>query len=261
MTTPDLKECLALSTEAAREAASSVLIHHDQRVLSSEGKDIKISGDKKLNDIIVNFLERNSPYPVLSEEETSADSPSVTTGYHWIVDPLDGSLNFSRGIPIFCISIAFWKEKVPLTGVIYDFQHDEMFTGLVGEAAWLNGESIRVSSVREPKDAVLGTGFPVRTDYSESALLHFVREIQLFKKVRLLGSAAISLAYVAAGRMDMYRENDIALWDVAAGIAMVQAAGGIVSSKPSPVINRVTVEASNPFLYDTYHSKKNEGGE
>jgi myo-inositol-1(or 4)-monophosphatase len=171
------------------------------------------------------------------------------------VDPLDGSLNFSRDIPLFCISIALWKEMRPLLGVVYDCNHDEMFTGLVSEGAWLNGTPIQVTNTVKKSEAVLCTGFPVSTDFSENALLTFVRSIQAYKKVRLLGSAALSLAYVASGRADIYNENDIAIWDVAAGISIVEAAGGVVNFRQSEVENRLIVKAGNSLLLnDSYSS-------
>jgi myo-inositol-1(or 4)-monophosphatase len=132
--------------------------------------------------------------------------------------------------------------------VIYDFNREEMFSGLVGEGAWLNGKAIRVGNVAEKSKAVLCTGFPVGTDFSESALEEFVRSIRSYKKVRLLGSAALSLAYVASGRTDVYAEKDIGIWDVAAGIAVVGSAGGKVRFSRSRKENRLLVMAGNKAL-------------
>ena len=246
--TQDIHRALDLAVEVAKEAALSVIPERDRRVKADLGREVKIRGDIRLNRMLIDRLEAGSPYPVLSEEQGLSTGKSADKGYRWILDPLDGSLNFSRGIPLFCISIAFWKEMDPLLGIVYDFKRDEMFSGLVGEGAWLNGKAIEVSAVTEKNEAVLCTGFPVSTDFSESALLDFVSHIQLYRKVRLLGSAALSLAYVASGRADVYEENHIAIWDVAAGIALVIAAGGVVHFRHTNIENRLIVKAGNNLL-------------
>ncbi|EAI7420024.1 inositol monophosphatase, partial [Campylobacter jejuni] len=141
---------------------------------------------------------------------------------YWIVDPLDGSLNFSQDIPICCVSVALYKGNEPILGVVYDFYRDEMFSGLVGIGTWLNNKKISVLNIKkDKKQAVLATGFSTYMNYSRSELEKFITHIQEFKKIRLLGSAALSLAYVACGRVDAYYEKDIAFWDVAAGMALI----------------------------------------
>lgn len=244
----ELNRFLNLAVEIAERAALSIIPEHDRKVKADLGREVKLRGDVKLNKMIVEWLVAESPYPVLSEEEGFSAGKSTNKGYYWIVDPLDGSLNFSRGIPLFCISIALWNEMDPVLGVVYDFKHDEMFSGLVGEQAWLNGNTIKVSAVTKTNQAVLCTGFPVSTDFSESSILNFVSHIQSYRKVRLLGSAALSLAYVASQRADVYEENHIAIWDVAAGIAIVMAAGGIVHFRPTTIENRFFVKAGNNLL-------------
>jgi fructose-1,6-bisphosphatase/inositol monophosphatase family enzyme len=167
-------------------------------------------------------------------------------GLIWIVDPLDGSLNFMRGIPICCVSIGLWQKDLPILGVIYDFQRRELFTGLAGERAFLNGKPIRVSKIKKRADAVLCTGFPVKADFTKRNIVDTVEDIMAFKKVRLLGSAALSLAYVACARADFYREEDIRLWDVAAGLAIVNAAGGRCRFKKDKDL--LSIAASNAYL-------------
>ena len=168
-------------------------------------------------------------------------------GYQWIVDPLDGSLNFSRSIPICCISIALWKGVEPLLGVIYDFNRDECFVGLVNSKCELNKKEITTSNVKEKYKAILATGFPTNTDFTQNELQKIVIDIQQFKKIRLLGSAALSLAYVACGRVDYYYEN-IKIWDVAAGLALIKSLGGVVHfTKPKNDMT-LTVQASNPYI-------------
>jgi myo-inositol-1(or 4)-monophosphatase len=215
-------------------------------VLVEAGKDIKIRSDLEAESRILELLRRESTVPVLTEETgmhgTSGD------GLMWVVDPLDGTLNYSRGLPLCCVSIALWRSREPILGVVYEFLHDRLYAGRVGEGAWCNGVPVRVSSVAETSRAVIATGFPVGTDLGDAALLSFVRRTQQFKKVRLLGSAALSLAHVASGAVDAYTENGIRFWDVAAGLALVRAAGGDFLPFPLEADWRANVVATNGRL-------------
>lgn len=224
---------LALAEEAARAAGAYLreAITRPRVVLLETGRDIKLEADRMAEARILEVL-KSSPYGVLAEESGAHDLRAQEPA--WIVDPLDGSLNFQRGVPICAVSIALARGDEPLLGVIYDFNRDEMFSGIVGEGAWLNGAPMRVSEVREQSKAILTTGFPTNRDYSDASLLEFVQHIQRFKKVRLLGSAALMLAYVACGRYEAYAEDNIMYWDVAAGLALVRAAGGCADMRPSP---------------------------
>ena len=201
-------------------------------VLSAAGRDLKVQADRESEQLILQALKANTPYPVLAEE-TGEHGAFESEAPIWIVDPLDGTLNFSRGIPLFCVSIALWQSEEPILGVVYDVEHDELFSGMVGQGAWRNDEAISVSNVTHPGQAILATGFPVNRDFDASPLREFLAQVQVFKKIRLLGSAALSLAYLACGRVDAYAEEDIMLWDVAAGVALVGAAGGWVSVQDS----------------------------
>lgn len=245
---------LALASRSAKQAAATA------RALAGNGKaevrparratwrDIKIRADGALERVIGDTLRAHSPFPVVSEERSGADRAPHESGLCWIVDPLDGSLNCSRGIPLWCISIALWRGETPVLGVIHDVNRGEHFTGLAGSGAWLNGEPIRVSRVADPREAVLCTGFPVFRDFASAPLARFVRDVQRYKRIRMLGSAALSLAYVACGRADLYQEDTIALWDVAAGIALVEAAGGKVERALAGIGRCMTVRAANAAL-------------
>ena len=136
--TVDLRKCLNLAVEVAREASLSISPDSDKSIAANLERDVKLEGDIRLNQLIVQRLKEGSPYSVLSEEEGFSRGEGDNKEYVWIVDPLDGSLNFLRGIPLSCISIALWREIEPLLGVIYDFNCDEMFTGLVTEGVWLD---------------------------------------------------------------------------------------------------------------------------
>lgn len=246
----DLSTLLNLAQNIAENASQIIEkdINKYKRIEQDLERDVKILADKKLESFIVKRLLEESKYTVLTEEAGFLEGNKKNSDYLWIVDPLDGSFNFSRGIPINCISIALWKGMNPLLGVVYDFNQNEIFSGLVGKGAWLNGNQILISKTTEKSRAVLCTGFPVSTDFSKKSLQDFIEAIREYKKIRLLGSAALSLAYVACGRADVYLENDIKIWDVAAGIALVKAAGGMVTYFPTSKENIFRVKASNQYL-------------
>lgn len=220
---------LALAKRATTVAAEYLEERHTSLAEMDEldWRDIKLEADRKSEDLILTTLTNANPYPVLAEESGEYDLNTDNTPF-WIVDPLDGSLNFRRGIPFYCISIALWQGRKPILGVVHSVLSNEQFSGVVGWGAWCNDQVISVSEIASPQEAILATGFPVHRDFRSEPLQRFLREIQSFKKIRLLGSAALSLAYLAAGRVDAYYEEGIMLWDVAAGVALVKAAGGWV---------------------------------
>lgn len=240
----------SLAEEVARSAGTFLADSRDRRVeiVANLGKDVKLSLDRESEQRIVDLLQERSDFSILSEERGTIRGRAAEQEWRWIVDPLDGSLNYLQGIPLCCVSVGLWSGDSPLLGVIYDFDRDELFTGIVGDGAWLNGTAIRVSQAQEQGDAVLCTGFPVGTDFSFSALATLVEQVRHYKKIRLFGSAALSLAYVAAGRADAYYERDIKLWDVAAGMALVLAAGGQVLRKASGGRDALTVYAGSQTL-------------
>lgn len=227
---------LSLAEAAAREAGALLRAHmqSEQTVLCQEGRDIKLQADRDAEAIILSRLA-SSGHAVLAEESGEHGDLNEES-LSWIVDPLDGTFNYSREIPVCAVSIGLCRGRTPLLGVIYDFNRDELFSGVVGEGAWLNGKPMRVSTETVTSQAVLCTGVPSRSNFSEASLLEFIHRIKNFKKVRLIGSAAVMLAYVACGRADAYMENEIMWWDVAGGLAIVQAAGGWTELKDSPSI-------------------------
>ena len=245
-----LKEWLSLAEEVAKLSGAFLAQSRDKvkQVRADSGRDIKIEADQQSERMIINYLQRRSEFSILSEESGLLTANKEKDGLTWIIDPLDGSLNYSRGIPICCVSVGLWQRDKALLGSVYDFNNDELFSGIVGKGAWLNGETIKTSITAEKEKAVLCTGFPIGTDFSKNALTVFVQHVRAYKKVRLIGSAALSLAYVASGRVDAYLEKDIMFWDVAGGLAIVQAAGGRIIQINSNRSNVLTVYASNPFL-------------
>lgn len=221
----EASQWLSVAAEAARRAGAYLLQskRNSRDIITDKERDVKIAADGSSESIILNYLQEHSAFSILSEERGLVERKSNSTV--WIVDPLDGSLNYSRGIPLCCVSIGLWEENQPVLGVIYDFYRDEFYSGISGEGAWCNELEIKSSDIIRKDKAVLCTGFPVNTDFSAESLMTFIQKIQQYKKIRLLGSAALSLAYVASGRADAYMENDIMIWDVAAGLVIASGSG------------------------------------
>lgn len=217
------------------------------RIDSSEGKDIKISADKESESIIIDFLREKTDITILSEEK-GVIKANGENDLQWVVDPLDGTINFIKGIPVNCVSIALCRGEEPLLGAIYDFNRNELFTGITGGGAWLNGKAITVSDTDTIDKAILFSGFPPNADFSPEAVKRMVEQIRAFLKLRWIGSAALSLAYVAAGRGDAYLETGIRLWDVAAGLAIVAGAGGNYKLNKTDREGVYNVYAANKIL-------------
>jgi len=215
---------LALAERAARAAARYLAGAGAPSVLRRARRDLKLDADRAAEKRIVAVLRRGSAYPILAEESAAEELPR--RGPCWVVDPLDGTVNYSRGLPLCCVSVALCRDGKPVLGVIHDFNRGEVFSGIVGRGARLNGRAIRVSAASLPSRSTALTGLPSATDFSPKALRRFVRVLRAYHKVRYLGTAALSLAYVAAGRADAYFERDVKVWDTAAGAALVLAAGG-----------------------------------
>lgn len=241
-----------LARRAAVEAGRLLLEHRAawNEVTGTTEHDIKLRADRDAEAVILRILREGSSYPILSEESGELQLSTSSIRAHsrssrlkssvsdnncrWIVDPLDGTVNYSRGTPLSAVSIALWNQDKPVYGVIYDFWRDELFHGGPGLGAFLGEQPVHASNVTAQGKAILTTGFPVNSDFAAESLLQFVESVRRFQKVRLLGSAALSLAYVACGRADAYMEQDIMLWDIAAGAAIVLGAGGTIFLEPSP---------------------------
>ncbi len=217
-------ELLAIAEAAAAEAAGALLANRRAwSVIQAEhGREVKIDADTRAEALILAALEKAAPFPVISEEAgwVRASASELV----WAVDPLDGSVNYLRGYPHCAVSIALLRRGTPVLGVVDCFALGERFTGAVGEGAWLNGAPIRVSNIADPLQGILQTGVPSRASAESMALVE--ERLRTWRKVRMIGSAATALAYVAAGRAEAYRESGSMIWDVAAGCALVRAAGG-----------------------------------
>jgi myo-inositol-1(or 4)-monophosphatase len=183
------------------------------------------------------IAERFPDHAVLGEEFGSSDDGEATPQFCWVFDPVDGTTNYAHGLPIFCSSLALEIDGEIMVGAVYDPTRRELFTAERGQGAWLNGVPLGVSAADELIDSLLVTGFHYGIHRDPEELVSLFREfITRSRAVRRLGSAALDLCYVAAGRFDGYWESKIQPWDVAAGALLVQEAGG-----------RVTTVAGGPF--------------
>ena len=240
-----LKE-LSIAKKAALSAGKALLNENLINETFSSNKDIKLCADLKAEEIIKEILFAESTYPILAEE--SGKSVEKLGDVYWIVDPLDGTANYARSIPISAISICLMNQLEPILGVIYDFNNDNLYEGSKVSNALLNDKQIKVSKINNPKSGVLITGLPNDTDYSDEALTKMIKDFQSWRKVRMLGSAAIASAYIASGKADVYKEKNSYIWDVAAGAAIVEAAGGDVSISNQNENFQVDVFFSNGLI-------------
>lgn len=196
--------------------------------------DIKLQADKDCQDLIYKILLAHFPDSRCIGEEGDSGNPKGEL--EWIVDPIDGTMNLAHGIPHFCVSIAAREAASQriVAGVIYDPMRHELFTAERGTGAYLNGNPIKVSTRSKLEEAILAVGFAK----SQRSIDHCLHLYQIYgnkaRKLRAMGSAALDLAYVAAGRLDAYIERSVNLWDIAAGWILVEEAGGIVETEVSP---------------------------
>ncbi|MBX7183179.1 MAG: inositol monophosphatase [Bacteroidia bacterium] len=184
--------------------------------------------DKTSEQKLVAGLEKIFPEAgFIAEENTSSRQGER---YNWIIDPLDGTTNFIHGLPCFAISVALVEDQSPILGIIYEINLDECFYAAKGLGAWLNGKPIRVSEMSAMEESFLATGFPYKNYGRLNPYMDLMKYLLNHTRgIRRLGSAATDMAYVACGRFDAFYEYGLAPWDVAAGIILIQEAGGEVS--------------------------------
>ena len=241
----DLSDLLALAEAAAAEAGAALLANRVgwSVIEAEEGREVKIDADRRAEALILDAISRGSSYPIISEEAGWVRAQRDGERFVWAIDPLDGSVNYLRGYPHCAVSIALLDAGEPVLGVVDCFALAERFSGAAGLGARLNGKPIRVSSIGEPSQGILQTGVPSRA--SPASMKLFEERLSTWRKIRMIGSAATALAYVAAGRADAYRESGSMIWDVAAGCALVKAAGGVVRIEGEALDRPLEVAASN----------------
>jgi myo-inositol-1(or 4)-monophosphatase len=237
--------------EIAREAGTLLMGYFDQHIkIEYKGEaDLVTAADRASEKLIRERIRQRWPgHDILGEEEGLVDTGSE---YRWYVDPLDGTTNFAHGFPVFCVSMALEYKGKRIAAVIYDPTRDEMFTAEQGSGAYLNQQRIHVSKVARLAEALVATGFPSHKRH-KNPNIYFYHQITLHTHgVRRAGSAALDLCCVACGRFDGFWEFNLNPWDTAAGVLIVEEAGGKVTNfagGPFELNSRETL-ASNGLLH------------
>ena len=239
----------------AREAGKRILIERSKGVeINYKGaNDLVTNVDRSIERFIRGQLRDMFPEDGINGEEYGRRDVNPN-GRLWLVDPIDGTTNFSKGIPVFCVSIALQVNKRTVVGAIYDPNRRELFSAQLGHGAWLNGHPMKVSEEPDLKQAVVITGFPPRRDGDdiEAITARLARVVMASRGLRRMGSAALDLANVAAGRFDAYWEFSLNPWDTAAGYLMVQEAGGQVTDAQGDEFDsrNPSVVATNGLIHD-----------
>jgi myo-inositol-1(or 4)-monophosphatase len=246
---------LHIAVEAAKEAGK-FLKHSLGRVKRIETKggeerNLVSEIDKASEAKIIGMIKRHYPrHAILAEESGSVDTASE---YKWVIDPLDGTTNFLHGVPIFCVTIGIERKGELVAGVVYDPNLDELFVAEQGAGASLNGRPLRVSRTSALIESLLVTGFPYDIAKNpDNAVQRFVDMLMEARGIRRLGSAALDLSYVAAGRFDGFWEVNLNPWDMAAGVLFIREAGGVVTDfagAPSSIYKKQVV-ATNGIIHE-----------
>ena len=243
--TPDIEPII-------REAGALLMSYFHRRIGYEYKGDVDLvtEADRASETFLNERLRAKWPeFGVLGEEGTRSD---MAAEYRWLVDPLDGTTNFAHGYPVFCISIALVRGEEMLAGFLYDPTRDEFFSAERGAGAKLNGQAMRVSKTQTLSESLLGTGFPSHKRH-KNPNIHFYHQLTLRSHgLRRAGSAALDLCNVAAGRYDGFWEFNLNPWDTAAGVWLVQEAGGTVtnfSGQPFSIDSR-QVLASNSIIHE-----------
>jgi len=235
----------------AREAGSLLVecFHRHVKIEYKGDVDLVTAADRQSEALILERIRRDFPtHDVVGEEGTRVETGS---DYRWYVDPLDGTTNFAHGYPVFCVSLAVEYRGTRIAGVVYDPTRDELFAAEKGRGASLNGEALRVSATSKLAECLIATGFPSHKRH-QNPNIYFYHQLTLRSHgVRRAGSAALDLCNVAAGRFDAFWEFNLNPWDTAAGVLMIEEAGGRVTDfagGPFQIASRETL-ASNGLVH------------
>lgn len=238
-------ELLALALAAARRAGELLLARAGEPASGLAAKtsstDLVSDSDRAAEAVIVDTIRAARPGDAIVAEEGGGGEGA--SGVRWLVDPLDGTINYLWGVPQWCVSVAALDGDGALVGVVHDPSRGETFTALRGAGARLNGAALRVRTGDDLAEALIGTGFDYRAPERARQARLLTRVLPAVRDVRRLGSAALDLAWVAAGRLDGYFETGLKPWDRAAGELIVREAGGVVEE-----IDRSGVVAAGPAL-------------
>ena len=238
----NLNKLKDLAVDAAKKAGLFLIENkvEEKKILSEDGRDIKLILDQETEKIIRSSLAA-SDIEIMGEEFGGVKKE----GKYWVVDPIDGTANYFRGLDECCVSIALMEGNKALIGVIYNFNNNQMYEAIKDHGAFLNNKKISVSNIALKSKASITTGFPASETVESS--INFLEDLKGWKKVRMFGSAALSCAYVASGKCDYYAEKGIYLWDFAAGICLVKEAGGNINYSLIDK-DRYEVTASNGLI-------------
>jgi myo-inositol-1(or 4)-monophosphatase len=256
---PD-KACVA-AVRAARAAGQLMRrnLALSKKVNSASSHDIKLDLDVRCQKLIEKMLHAGFPQASFLGEEGKAGSDE--SEYRWVVDPIDGTVNFAHGLPHAGVSIALQQRAKSareadypdgfrtLVGVIYDPFQNELWTAVRGGKAYMNGKVVRVGNVSTLRDSMVTIGFSKSKSSLDHGLPYFIWLVRRVRKVRMLGSAALALTYIACDRLDAYIERQINLWDVAAGALILENAGGKFWVEPLPRSRKYRMIASNGRLH------------
>jgi len=214
--------------DLAREAGALLMSYFGKVSIEYKGDaDLVTQADRSSEKLIVERIRKQWPHHDLIGEEGSRTETG--SDYRWYVDPLDGTTNFAHGFPVFNVSMALEKNGELIAGVIADPTRNEVFTAEAGSGAYLNFRRIRVSKAARLDDSLAATGFPSRRRH-QNVNIHFYYQLAMLSHgVRRAGAAALDLAYVAAGRLDLFWEFSLNPWDTAAGVLLIREAGGVVT--------------------------------
>ena len=247
---------LNVAIEAAREAGKYLKynVGKVRTVETKKGEERNLVSeiDRGSEERIIGMIKSRYPSHAILAEESGAEETEAE--YKWIIDPLDGTTNYLHHVPIYCVTIAIEHRGEIIGGVVYDPNLDELFTTERGSGAYLNGKRLKVSDTHQLIDGLLVTGFPYDVASNpDQTVERFVRMLLAAGGMRRLGSAALDLSYVAAGRFDGFWEVSLNPWDMAAGVLLIQEAGGRVTdfSGVGPNIYRKQVLATNGRLHDS----------
>jgi len=222
---------ITIAVRAAR-AAGNIMIRNLNRldaikVDKKRERDFVSDVDRQSEQEIIAIIRRAYPeHAILAEESGQSDG----TGFEWIIDPLDGTTNYLHGFPQFAVSIAVRQNGILEAGVVYDPMLQELYTAARGQGATLNDRRIRVSTRHQLNTALIGTGLPYLKHHNfDGYLKQLTNVMHNVAGIRRPGSASLDLSYVACGRLDGFWENSLQIWDIAAGVLLVQEAGGLIS--------------------------------
>ena len=222
-------------------------------ISNKEGKQNLVTEyDKASEKCIIESIKKRFPsHSFLAEE--SGDSGNASSEILWVIDPLDGTVNFAYGIPFFSVSIAAVQGELPLAGVVYNPLLGELFFAEKGKGAYFNGKRMSVSNKTNLEKSLLATGFPYNVEKNPNSCIdHVAKVLSMGIPIRRLGSAALDLSYIACGRFDAYWEVELHPWDMAAGKLLVEEAGGIVThydGSNRPINSSSNLLATNKKLH------------